>query len=99
MGKVIFEFDDIEELNDIELTVARHKLSSALWDISRIPRSIEKGYSYYTQEVTADCTCCGGEHDEENHQCQIGQKIWVVDADAVIEEIHRILADVYHLFD
>jgi hypothetical protein len=99
MGKVIFEFDEINDRNDVELIVARYKTTSALWDISRIPRAIEKGYSFYTDEVTAKCTCWNTEHDEKNGHCRIGQKVWVVDADAVIDEIRRCLEDVYCLLD
>lgn len=44
MGKVIFEFDDCEEKEEIELINNRHKLICALYDLQNYRRGIYKGY-------------------------------------------------------
>lgn len=44
MGKVTFEFDDIEESYEILLTVNRHKFAHALDELKNYKRQYYKGY-------------------------------------------------------
>jgi hypothetical protein len=42
MGKVIFEFDSVEEQDDIRMVLDGYKWKTALWDIDQLLRSTVK---------------------------------------------------------
>lgn len=44
MGKVIFEFDESEDIHELELINNRHKLICALYDLDNYRRGLYKGY-------------------------------------------------------
>lgn len=44
MAKITIELNEDNELRDIELYINRHKLASALYDVSKLRRDIYKGY-------------------------------------------------------
>ena len=54
MAKVIFEFDESEDRQDINIIVNRHKLMSALLDIYNYRKTLYKGYETETVIVKDD---------------------------------------------
>jgi hypothetical protein len=42
MGKVIFEFDSVEEQDDIRMVLDGHKWRLILWDLDQMLRSTER---------------------------------------------------------
>lgn len=44
MSKVIFEFDDNENIDDINFIVNRHKIMSSLYDLQKLSHNLYKSY-------------------------------------------------------
>lgn len=44
MAKVVFEFDECEDRDDVNIIVNRSKLLTALYDLQSLRRNIYKGY-------------------------------------------------------
>lgn len=98
MGKVIFEFDEDEDRNEIELITNRHKLICALYDLDNYRRGLYKGYiDNMTYAVDGQIV---GKWDDIRDKDLADSKIttYLSDED-VLSEIDSILDKVRFLLD
>lgn len=107
MAKVTFEFDENEDRSDINEIVNRHKLLSALYEIRNLRRTLYKGYynendyiSVLTENYKPIRMITDEEHREANLKGEtIKGTVGYVREEYIIDEIDRVLSDVYDLLD
>lgn len=98
MGKIVFEFDEDEEWNDVNLVVNRHKLISALYDLENYRRGLYKGY-INTGVYAVDDKIVGRWDDIRTRDfSEVELKMYLDDED-VLREIDDILSKVKHLLN
>ena len=54
MGKIILEFDSIEEQNDARMALDGIKWKNAMWELDQVLRSVTKYGSFENREATGD---------------------------------------------
>ena len=97
MGKVTFEFNDGEESDDIELTVNRRKLISALYDLQSYRRSIYKGYINNTLIVVGDKVVARASNQLADYDIETAKAY--LEVDDILRELDYILDKVQFLLD
>lgn len=98
MGKVVFEFDEEEDIHEIELITNRHKLICALYDLDNYRRGLYKGYiNNMTYAANGQIIGKGIEALKEiNEEAKVTS--YLEDED-VINEIDKILDKIRFLLD
>lgn len=98
MGKVIFEFDEIEDNQDIKNVINRNKLIYALDELKKYQRTLYKGY-VNNQIIVKDRNVIAEGAEiltlKENTE---GQKTYILMKD-VIDELDRCLSGITQLLD
>lgn len=97
MGKVTFEFNDGEESYDIELTVNRRKLISALYDLQSYRRDIYKGYINNTLIVVGDKVVARDSNKLEDYDIEKAKAY--LEVEDILRELDYILDKVQSLLD
>lgn len=98
MGKVVFEFDESEDIHELELINNRHKLICALYDLDNYRRGLYKGY-INNETYAVDGQIVGkGIEALKNIKEEAQVKSYLEDED-VLNEIDRILDKVRFLLD
>ena len=102
MSKTTFEFDDGED-RDVLLIVNRHKLASALYELSDFYRSLYNGKLYTDELINVKDNRVMTEEDykkaqDEGQPYVSGTKEYI-STDYVERELDRILEDVRGLID
>ena len=54
MGKIILEFDSIEEQNDARMALDGIKWKNAMWELDQVLRSVTKYGSFENRQATGD---------------------------------------------
>lgn len=93
MAKVVFEFDENDDREDINIIVNRHKLISALYDLSDFRRSLYKGYDDSDTVVVKDNKVVMKDGTKLEDYDLEGTKLYIHD-DKVIDKLDDILSDV-----
>lgn len=98
MSKIVFEFDEDEEWNDVNLVVNRHKLICALYDLENYRRGIYKGY-INNATYAVDGKIVGKWDDIRDKDFGEAKLKAYLDDEDVLNEIDRILDKVRFLLD
>ena len=98
MAKIVYEFDEDEERNDINLVVNRHKLISALYDFQNYRRALYKGYTNNATYVV-DGKIIGKWQDIKDKGLEDAEITYYLSDEDVINEIDKILEKVSFLLD
>lgn len=103
MAKVIFEFDDCEENNDINLIVNRHKLYCAINALNDFYRNLYNGKLYTDEIISVKDNKVLTEEDyakfrEEGNYPVKGTKQYI-STDYIEDELNSILDSVNDLLD
>lgn len=98
MGKVTFEFDDIEENYEVLLTVNRHKLAHALDELKDYKRQYYKGYLTDTMLIRDGKTVVTEEERKSYDYDYKGVEEYIKTS-TVENDLERILDIVYGLID
>jgi hypothetical protein len=53
MGKIILEFDSIEEQSDVRVALDGYKWKNAMWELDQLLRTATKYASFENREATA----------------------------------------------
>ena len=53
MGKIILEFDSVEEQSDVRVALDGYKWKNAMWELDQLLRSTTKYGSFENREATA----------------------------------------------
>lgn len=98
MAKVIFEFDESEDIHDIELITNRHKLICALYDLDNYRRGLYKGY-INNMTYAVDDKIVGKWDDIRDKDLGDAKITSYLSEEDVLNEIDRILDKVRFLLD
>lgn len=98
MGKVIFEFDDIEDKSDINMIVNRHKMWNALFELGNFRRAVYKGYTN-NEIVVKDNQVVARGHEKLVPDYDLEGTKGYLDETEVLRELDYILDDVRFLLD
>jgi len=103
MAKVTFEFDDIEDNDDVKLVVDRHKLICLIYDIQDLYRRIYNGKLNDDEYITVKDGKVLTEDDYKKFQdageYPVKDTKEYIDSDFIENELDRALEDVRHLLD
>lgn len=103
MAKVIFEFDECDDRNDINIIVNRHKLENALYQIQDLHRKIYNGklYDDVTINVKDNKVLTEDDYkkfqDEGNYPVK-GTKEYI-ESSYIENELDRALDGIYEILD
>lgn len=95
MGKVIFEFDENEEREDIELIVNRLKMSCALDELKEYRDDLYKGYRDHEMVFIRDGKVI--ETGENKNLEDVKNTKSYIEVSDVLNILDNILEDVKHL--
>ena len=98
MGRIVFEFDEDEEWNDVNLVVNRHKLITALYDLENYRRGIYKGY-INNADYAVDGKIVGKWDDIRDKDFGDAKIKAYLDDEDVLRELDYILDKVRHLLN
>lgn len=98
MGKVRFEFDELEDKSDINMIVNRHKMWNALFELSNFRRTIYKGYTENDIVVKDNQVVVRGKEKLVPDYDIEGAKSYL-DDDEVLRNLDYILDDIRFLLD
>lgn len=98
MGKVIFEFDESEDIHELELINNRHKLICALYDLDNYRRGLYKGY-INNMTYAVDDKIVGKWDDIRDKDFGDAKITSYLSDEDVLNEIDRILDKVRFLLD
>ena len=103
MAKVIFEFDDEEDNDDINVIVNRHKLSCALYDLNDFYRKLYNGKLYTDDIITVKNNKVLTEEDykefQEKGEYPVKGTKEFISTDYLENELDSILSNVKDLLD
>ena len=103
MAKVTFEFDDMEDNDDVKLVVDRHKLLRLAYDIDDLYRRIYNGKLYNDEEISIKdnkvLTDEDYEHFRELGEYPVKGTKSYLDSDFIENELDRALEDVRQLLN
>lgn len=88
MGKVVFEFDEEEDLSDINFIVNRKKVNAVLEELANYRRRIDKGY--VDTLLVQGKTVVGKSGCTVNSNEALGAEYYIKDED-VYDELGKIL--------
>ena len=103
MSKITFEFDDVEENDDVRLVVDRHKLVCLAYDIQELYRKIYNGKLYSDDVITVKDGKVLTEEDYKKYQEEGEYPVKgtqeYISSDFLENELGRALDSVQHLLD
>lgn len=103
MAKVIFEFNDEEENNDINIIVNRHKLICALYELNDFYRKLYNGKLYTDDIITVKDNKVLTSEDyikfQEKGEYPVKDTKEYINTDYLENELDNILKDVRDLIE
>lgn len=93
MAKVIFEFDDVEDRDEVNFIVNRYKIINALYELSTFRRNLYKGYEDSDTVVIKDNRVVYRDGKKLEDYDLKGTKLYIHD-DKVINRLDDILDEV-----
>lgn len=93
MAKVIFEFDDSTEGEDVQLVVNRYRMLHTLHELSNFRRELYKGYDNTDTIVVKDNRVVMRDDKKLEDYDLEGTKLYIYD-DKIINRLDDILTDV-----
>jgi len=103
LAKVTFEFDDIEDNDDVKLVVDRHRLMRLAYDIDGLYRKIYNGKLYNDETISVKDNRVLTEEDYKKFmdagEYPVKDTKSYLDSDFIENELDRALEDVRHLLN
>ncbi len=95
MAKTIFEFDEFEDRDDINIIVNRHKLVTALYELANLRRNLYKGYANIIVVKNNEIVFKDGralkEYNTDNTEEYINTDDIINKIDGILEEINSLI--------
>lgn len=95
MAKTIFEFDEFEDRDDINIIVNRHKLVTALYELANLRRNLYKGYANIIVVKDNEIVFKDGralkEYNTDNTEEYINTDDIINKIDGILEEINSLI--------
>ncbi len=95
MAKTIFEFDEFEDRDDINIIVNRHKLVTALYELANLRRNLYKGYTNIIVVKDNEIVFKDGralkEYNTDNTEEYINTDDIINKIDGILEEINSLI--------
>ena len=94
MAKTIFEFDEFEDRDDINIIVNRHKLVTALYELANLRRNLYKGYAIIVvkdNEIVFKDGRALKEYNTDNTEEYINTDDIINKIDGILEEINSLI--------
>jgi len=95
VAKTIFEFDEFEDRDDINIIVNRHKLVTALYELANLRRNLYKGYTNIIVVKDNEIVFKDGralkEYNTDNTEEYINTDDIINKIDGILEEINSLI--------
>lgn len=95
MAKTIFEFDEFEDRDDINIIVNRHKLVTALYELANLRRNLYKEYANIIVVKDNEIVFKDGralkEYNTDNTEEYINTDDIINKIDGILEEINSLI--------